>query len=117
LPSIVQRNEFIIAKEEFRSSTVRARLPLQFVALWRISDPLIAYSKLEFQENALNYAGIVLQDLIRKAIADEMLKLAHDEDEWLMELTQSSKSRLSKILEEWGIVLVEFSIQSSNISA
>ncbi len=113
LPATVQREEFTVAKTEFRSSTARARAPLTLTILWRVATPLVAYQRLEFQEEQPNYAGTIIQDVVKRTVMKEVLKLSENRDEWLEELQESCKGPLSDNFDEWGLALVEFSVKAS----
>lgn len=113
LPATVQREEFTVAKQEFRSSIARSRAPLTLTVLWRVVAPLVAYQKLEFQEERPNYAGTIIQDVVKKTVINEVLKLSENRDEWLEDLQESCKGPLSDNFDEWGLELVEFSVKAS----
>jgi hypothetical protein len=113
LPATVQREEFTVAKSEFRSSTARARAPLTLTVFWRVVAPLVAYQRLEFQEEHPNCAGTIIQDVVKRTVINEVLKLSENRDEWLEELQESCKGPLSDNFDEWGLALVEFSVKAS----
>ncbi|MFW9916866.1 MAG: SPFH domain-containing protein [Candidatus Thorarchaeota archaeon] len=113
LPAAVQCEEFTVAKTDFRSSTARVRAPLTLTVLWRVATPLVAYQRLEFQEDRPNYAGTIIQDVVKRTVIKEVLKLSENRDEWLEELQESCKGPLSDTFDEWGLGLVDFSVKAS----